>query len=556
MHIVGYAEAVAKKTVTSNPFSAGLIPYTIDDIEGGKASGLVCGGGPSSVTWCTPPEKHAVIVGRTGSGKTRSCLEPTVIVNGTRRGVHKRPRSMVIVDSKRTMCRETAPYLKSQGYEVKVVDLMSAESEGRWNPLSEAYAIIQDSGDVAAAEAILSQIKASAIASVHSEKDSYWENVAWDLVSAVSMTLCITRKEEPSFADVYDTILSEDALRGIAIELGHKTPGAIISAIELFDTRSTWSCIKSVVSAMLGFYITTTGRHVASSSNINFRTDFFKADKPVCIYVISPDNNLLCSSYTVHFIEYATASYMDEFEKRNLEGTDTFGLYLIVDEFARLPRCEQILALMATGRSRNCTSYLAIQSFSQFLERGLYTSAEAQVILEQAACNVYMSNISREIANDANFKSGGAIDVSHMLRLDRGDAYVCVAGKPMVGTHMEPLAAYAQHLDLKASSAPRKTRVSRDDVVERMLDLHDDDARAGREWETDAEQLLDDMIDTVLTPTTTPAAAEPEGQTKPSGSRDGHIDADGSPYADDDGDFFSEVFLKDKFSNLFEDEEG
>lgn len=501
MQIVSYAEAVSKRAVTSNPSSAGLVPYSIGDIKDGKASGLVCGGGPSSVTWCTPPGKHAVVVGRTGAGKTRSCLEPTVVLNGTRRCRGEHPKSMVVVDSKRTMWRETAPYLKSQGYDVKVVDLMSSKSEGRWNPLSEAFAIVKDAGDVAMAEASLSKIKASAIASIHSDRDQYWENVAWDLVSAVAIALCLTCKREPSLADVFDTIHSEDALKALALELGSKTPKAIRSGLDLMNARTTWSCVKSCVSGMLGFYVTSTGRHVASSSNIDFRKDFFANGRPSCIYVISPDNNQLCSNYTVHLIEYATASYMDEFEKRNLEGTDVFGLMLVVDEFARLPRCEQILALMATGRSRNCTAYLAIQSFSQFLERSLYTSAEARVILEQAAVNIYMSNISKEIASDAEFKSGGAIGVSHMLRLGPGDAYVCVAGRPMVGTHMEPLEAYAHHLDLHAMSAPRKESVSLVDVVERMLDLHDADERAGCQWDASAEGLLDQMIDATLAPT-------------------------------------------------------
>ncbi|MDO4805700.1 MAG: type IV secretory system conjugative DNA transfer family protein [Coriobacteriales bacterium] len=550
MQIVSYAEAVSKKTVTSNPHSAGLVPYTLDDIKGGKASGLVCGGGPSSVTWCTPPGKHAVVVGRTGAGKTRSCLEPTVIVNGTRRGKGEHPKSMVIVDSKRTMWRETAPYLKSQGYEVKVVDLMSSKSEGRWSPLTEAFRIIKETGDVALAEASLSKIKAATIASVHSEKDSYWETVSWNLISAVSMALCLTEDEEPSLADVCDAIHDENKLRWLADHLGDETPKAILDSFDLTHAKTTWSCVKSVVSAMLGFYATSTGRHVAASSNIDFRTDFFRSGWPTCIYVISPDNNQLCSNYTVHLIEYATASYMDEFERRNLEGTDLFGLCFIVDEFARLPRCEQILALMATGRSRNCTAYLTLQSFSQFLERGLYTRAEANVVLEQAAVNIYMSNISHEIASDAEFKSGGAIDVGHMLRLGPGDAYVCVAGKPMVGTHMEPLEAYGRHLDLHAAPAPRKARVSRDDVVERMLDLHDADECAGRPWDIGAERLLDDMIDTILAKEDaaddaleTPeeeVRARPDGDEQPQG-----------PLAHDDLDLQS---LQEELDALFADD--
>ena len=495
MQIVSYAEAVSKRTVTSDPHTAGLIPYSADDVTSGKASGLVCGGGPDTTCWCTPPGKHAVIVGRTGAGKTRGCLEPTVVVNGTRRNASEHPRSMVIVDCKRTMYRETAPYLASQGYQVKVVDLMSSKSQGRWSPLTEPYAIIKETGDVGQAEASLSKIKAATIASIHNERDAYWENVAWDLVSDVSIALCLTRDEEPSLADVCDTINNEDALTSLRYRLGDETPRTIASCIDLFDTRTTWSCVKSVVTAMLGFYTTATGRHVASKSNIDFKSDFFRSGNPVCLYVISPDNNLLCSTYTVHLIEHATASYMDEFERRDLEGTDRFGLFLIVDEFARLPRCEQILALMACGRSRNCTAYLAVQSFSQFLERGLYTAAEAKVILEQAAVTVYMSNTSREIADDAQFKSAGAIGCDQMLHLGTGDAYVCVAGMPMVATHMAALDEYTRYLDINpmAKQAP-VAQVSNEDAIERILDLRIEDERCGLNWEIDADHLIDGLL--------------------------------------------------------------
>ncbi|MBR3314103.1 MAG: type IV secretory system conjugative DNA transfer family protein [Atopobiaceae bacterium] len=495
MQLVSYAEAVSKRTVTSDPSSAGLIPYTMEDLKDGKAEGLVCGGGPSSTIWCTPPGKHAVIVGRTGAGKTRSCLEPTVIANGTRRNSGLHPKSMLIVDSKRTMYRETSEYMKSQGYDVRLIDLMAAESKDRWSPLTEAYYIIQTTGDISLAEASIARIKASAIASVHSEKDAYWESTAWELVSGVSIALCQIRTEEPTLADVNDTINSKDALRHIEAVLKDRTPKAITNCISLFSANSTWSCVKSVATSMLGFYVTSMGRQVASASTIDFKEIFFNNKKPVCIYVISPDNNKLCSNYTVNLIESATSSYTDEFEKRNLEGTDLYGLILIIDEFARLPRIEQVLSITSTGRSRNITCYLALQSFSQFLERGLYTSAEANVVLEQAAINIYMSNISYEIARDAKFKSGGAITESNMLHLAPGDAYVSVAGKPMIGMHMEPLKAYTPHLDFCATEELVGVPVGRDDIIERILDARIEDECAGYQWELDNDELLDGLLE-------------------------------------------------------------
>lgn len=494
MQLVSYTKAASKKTVTGDPSSAGLIPYTVDDLRSGRASGLVCGGGPSSTTWCSPLGKHGVVAGYTSAGKTYSCFTPTIVINGTRRYGHQYPKNMVIYDSKRTLWRETAPYVRSQGYEVKAIDLMSTDSEGRWNILSEAYSIIKETRDIAAAEQSISRIKASAIASVHSEKDAYWEHTAWAIVLGVAISLCILWDHEPSLADVSDAISEEDTLLEIRAQLGSETPKGVLTCIDLFNAKTTWSCVKSVVDAMLGFYVTDMGRRVASSSNVNFRKDFF-GSKPVCYYVISPDNNPLCSTYAVHFLETAVATYMDEFEMRNLEGTDKHGLILMIDEFARLPRCEQILSVMATGRSRNITLYIAIQSFSQFLERGLYTGAEARVILEQSALNVFMANISQELAQDAAFKSGGVVGADQMQQMAPGDAFVHMAGCPMVNTHMEPLDAYKRYLDIDNAKELIPARVGRDAIIERILDLRAEDERAGNEWEIGGDELLNALLD-------------------------------------------------------------
>lgn len=566
MQLVSYANAVAKKTVTCDPTSAGLVSHTADELKNGLVEGFVCGGGPSSKILCAPPGKHVLVAGGTGAGKTLSTLGPTICANGTRRTKSHRPKSMIVVDCKHTLWRETAGYLETQGYVVRVVDLSDPESDGRWNPLGDAYAAVRERHSVPEAERSISNLKSAAIASVRSDRDKYWENAAWDAISSVALAKCLMGGGEPTLADVRDTIYDDVSLLMIKEVLGDDTPKGVLSCIDLFRSERTWSCVKSTVGAMLGFYVTDTGRHVSGTSNIHFKEDFF-GRKPVCYYVISPDTSELCGGYTVQFIECATRAYMEEFEARGLEGSDRYALMLVIDEFARLPRCEQILALVATGRSRNCTAYLAVQSFSQFLERGLYTREEAAVILEQAAVNVYMSNTSREIAEDAKFKSGGVVGARQMLLMEPGDAYVRVAGKPMIATHMEPLSAYEECL----GHAPRAMRadptVDRDGMIERILDLCDDESRNGNEWEVSGEDLLDMLLTalsshdgSVLSDKRPDRASHIEPQANSKASEEGAtrstLDGDGTPAMDEaagDGSGLQDLQmeLEKKYAELF-----
>lgn len=82
---------------------------------------------------------HSLIIGSTGSGKTTTFVNPMIQILATT----KAGSSMVITDPKGELFALHSKYLKSRGYDVKVVDLRDAYSSFRWNPLDGIWDMYQ-----------------------------------------------------------------------------------------------------------------------------------------------------------------------------------------------------------------------------------------------------------------------------------------------------------------------------------------------------------------------------------------------------------------------------
>lgn len=86
---------------------------------------------------------HSLIIGSTGSGKTTTFVNPMIQILATT----KAGSSMVITDPKGELFALHSNYLKSRGYDVKVVDLRDAYSSFRWNPLDTIWDMYQVCAD-------------------------------------------------------------------------------------------------------------------------------------------------------------------------------------------------------------------------------------------------------------------------------------------------------------------------------------------------------------------------------------------------------------------------
>lgn len=88
---------------------------------------------------CMQEEKHALVLGTTGTGKTQILVSPTIRIFA-----HSAQKpSMVISDPKGELYRDHANVLRDEGYRIMVLDLEDPFTSSRWNPMENAFDLYQ-----------------------------------------------------------------------------------------------------------------------------------------------------------------------------------------------------------------------------------------------------------------------------------------------------------------------------------------------------------------------------------------------------------------------------
>lgn len=94
---------------------------------------------------CMQEEKHSLVLGTTGTGKTQILVSPTIRIFA-----HSGQKpSMVISDPKGELYRDHANVLKEEGYRIMVLDLEDPFTSSRWNPMENAYDLYQRASNLA-----------------------------------------------------------------------------------------------------------------------------------------------------------------------------------------------------------------------------------------------------------------------------------------------------------------------------------------------------------------------------------------------------------------------
>lgn len=94
---------------------------------------------------CMQEEKHSLVLGTTGTGKTQVLVSPTIRIFA-----HSGQKpSMVISDPKGELYRDHANILKEEGYQIMVLDLEDPFTSSRWNPMENAYDLYQRATNLA-----------------------------------------------------------------------------------------------------------------------------------------------------------------------------------------------------------------------------------------------------------------------------------------------------------------------------------------------------------------------------------------------------------------------
>lgn len=393
-------------------------------------------------------DSHTLVVGPTGSKKSRLVVMPLVRILGST------GESMIISDPKAEIYNRTAGFLKDKGYCIHILNLRAPLHGDRWNPLDipfEAYS----RGEIDKAYEFVNDIAENLIQTEKSNSDPFWDNSAGSFFFGLTLLLfkyCKDFHKSKEYIHIGNVVELRNILlfgtngekNKILWSYAKKDPiicSALIGTVEA--AKETRGSILSVFDQKMRMFSIQPGLlDMLSVNDINMN---IIGNQPTAIFLIVPDEKTGFHGLVSLFIKQSY-EYMI-YKAQDISGQDGFQIgtlknrvNYVLDEFSSLPTIKDFPAMITAARSRNIRFTLVIQSKHQLLQR---YSDETETI--QTNCNNWVFLTSRELQllEELSALCGKTIgdnpqpilSVSLLQRLDKEEGEVlllCGRSKPCV----------------------------------------------------------------------------------------------------------------------------
>lgn len=293
---------------------------------------------------------NVLVVGGSGSGKSTCYSIPNA---------HQTLGSYIFTDPKGELYDRTAGYLKKQGYDIKILNLVNPENSDGYNPLFHVDSNIDV--DVIANTIIKGQ------KTENSNADPYWDDMAEMLLKALIYYLLATRPpEEQNLASCAELVRAANTNGGSNLlselmnQLPYDHPARMnYKSIEITPEK-TYGSILSTVQSKLGKFDSKEIADVTSTNTINFEDI---ATKKTALYVVSSDTHTAYNFLlTIFFSQMIQHLY--DFADRN-GGKLPIQTFFILDEFANIGQIPDFDKKISTSRSRNISFSVILQNLDQ-----------------------------------------------------------------------------------------------------------------------------------------------------------------------------------------------
>ena len=156
--------------------------------------------------------KHILIYGATGAGKSRGFVKPYILKMVQLMKSGQKPQSMILTDPKAELFEQYSEFLRNNGYVVKALNLLDMENSDGWNCIGETE------GDVDMVQSVAEIIIRNT--SEDGQKADFWDKAEGNLLIALilyvqSMRDPITNEllplHERSLGTIYKILSTESA---------------------------------------------------------------------------------------------------------------------------------------------------------------------------------------------------------------------------------------------------------------------------------------------------------------------------------------------------------
>ena len=338
-----------------------------------KARGFVYGFAKGKYLF--EPERHVLLDGSTGSGKTRFCLIPTIDLLTYGDGANgSEPVSIAVTDVKNELIEITGPELERRGYDVLLLDTQNPYRGHRFNPMSLVVKLAA-SGDHQGAEQAADAIAMALFPEERGQGSSHWTESARSGCSALILLVACS-EECPAGAKHLATV-NEVLCRGT--EGQGADPTAPLKALlrQLPDghpARSRASQLLSSGGNELRSIISTmkVRLRIFSSAPVAWMTSGDDIDPEraltektaVFLHVLESGSpyNAICTIFVTQLITSI-------FSIGDRSGGRLRPITFVGDEWCAMDRVEPLVKLLTLGRSYGAFWIGAVQSLSLLGEK-------------------------------------------------------------------------------------------------------------------------------------------------------------------------------------------
>jgi type IV secretory pathway TraG/TraD family ATPase VirD4 len=373
-------------------------------------------------------DAHSLIVGPTGSKKTRLIAMPTIKI------LSEAGESMIISDPKAELYERTAETLRAKEYRIYTINLREVEYGQQWNPLYIPYQFYLK-GDIDRACEFANDVAENLIEK-RNDHDPFWENSASAFLFGTIMTLfryCKELNKSSNAATLTNlTELQEHLIKECDLKLqplwkyAQEVPyvaSAMVGTMETAkDTRG--GILSSMKAQLRNFQIQPNLLKMLSGNDIDL--DHIGTE-PTAIFLITPDEKTTYHSLVSLFVKQSYEYLIFKAQYREQNDTISAGkiprrVNYILDEFASLPKITDFPAMITAGRSRNIRFNLFLQSKNQLFQK--YGNDE-QTIRANCINWLFLSSREYELLNEISQLCGTMNDrkqlvsVTDLQRLDK-----------------------------------------------------------------------------------------------------------------------------------------
>lgn len=268
--------------------------------------------------------------------------------------------SYVFTDPKGELYDRTAGYLKEQGYEIKVLNLVRPQYSDGYNPLMHISSELDV--DVIANTVIKGQKSESS-----STSDPYWDDMAEMLLKALIYYLIATRpEEEQNLASCAELVRAannkggSNLLTELISQLPYDHPARMYyKSIEIAPEK-TYGSILSSLQSKLGKFDSKEIAELTSTDTIDFEEI---GNKKTAVYVISSDTHTAYDFLLTIFFSQMIQQLYDYADQNG--GKLKEQTFFILDEFANIGKIPDFDKKISTSRSRRISFSVILQNIDQ-----------------------------------------------------------------------------------------------------------------------------------------------------------------------------------------------